>query len=315
MTPAEPDPPVPAAVIAPSTSLDKPGSPGGARHDPNSGTPDSPSQVRRAMRLARRHPMATIGIVILAGYILLGLVGPFLVGDPQMTDAAASMLPPSSAHLFGTDYYGRDVFARAVYAIRLDLPLGIGISVTALLIGSAIGVISGYFGGWVDSTIMRLVDVMLAFPGFILAMVLVVAIGESVFKVALAVCIAFIPQFIRITRASVLTERELEYVEGARLAGNGRWRIAFRHVWPNVIGPGLVQFTMVCGFSILNVAGLAFLGVGIHPPTAEWGVMVSEGASNILTGQWWTALFPGGMIVLAVMSMHFIGDELGGDER
>lgn len=268
--------------------------------------------VHAVLHQARRHPMAAVGVLILAVYALVAVVGPMFVADPQATDPANSMLPPSGAHLFGTDFYGRDVFARAVHATRLDLPLGIGISVTAMLVGSAIGVVSGYFGRWVDSVIMRLVDVMLAFPGFILAMVLVVAIGESVTKVAIAVCIAFIPQFVRITRASVLSERELEYVEGARLAGNGRWRIAFRHVWPNVIRPALVQFTMVSGFSILNVAGLAFLGVGIRPPTAEWGVMVSEGASNILTGQWWTALFPGAMIVLAVMALHFIGDELGG---
>lgn len=287
---------------------------------PESPPPTSEASVRasrraRLLRRARRSPLATVGVLILVVYALLALVGPFLVADPQATDAARSMLPPSSAHLFGTDFYGRDVFARAVYATRLDLPLGIGISVTAMLVGSAIGVVSGYLGGWVDTLVMRLVDVMLAFPGFILAMVLVVAIGESVAKVAIAVCVAFVPQFIRITRASVLSERELEYVEGARLAGNGRWRIAFRHVWPNVLRPALVQLTMVSGFSILNVAGLAFLGVGIRPPTAEWGVMVSEGASNILTGQWWTALFPGAMIVLAVMALHFIGDELGGERQ
>jgi len=263
----------------------------------------------------RRSPLATVGFAILGIYILVGLIGPIFVGNPQATDAAQSMLPPSGAHVFGTDFYGRDVFARAVYATRLDVPLGLGISVSAMFIGSAIGLVSGYFGGWVDSTIMRLVDVVLAFPGFILAMVLVVAIGESVFKVAVAVCIAFIPQFIRIIRGSVLSERELEYVEGALLAGNGRWRIAFRHIWPNVTRPALVQFTMVSGFSILNVAGLAFLGVGIRPPTAEWGVMVSEGASNILTGQWWTALFPGSMIVFVVMALHFIGDEFGRNNR
>jgi len=271
----------------------------------------APMGPHRLLHELRRRPMAATGVFILAAYILVGLIGPFLVADPQATHAAHSLLPPSGAHWFGTDQYGRDVFARAVNATRLDVPLGLGISISAMLIGSAIGLVSGYFGGWVDSTIMRLVDVMLAFPGFILAMILVVAMGESVFNVAVAVCIAFVPQFVRITRGSVLAEREMEYVEGARLAGNGPWRTAFRHVWPNVTQPALVQFTMVSGFSILNVAGLAFLGVGIHPPTSEWGVMVSEGAADILTGNWWTAFFPGVMIVLVVMALHFIGDELG----
>ncbi|MGC1213293.1 MAG: ABC transporter permease [Micromonospora sp.] len=269
-----------------------------------------PAQLpRRLGRELRARPFATVGFTILAGYLLLGLLGPLFVSDPRATDPSSTMLPPSAAHWFGTDTYGRDVFARAVYAARLDVMLGLTISVSAMLAGSAIGVIAGFFGGLVDEIVMRVVDIVLSFPGFILAMILVVAMGESVPKVAAAVAISFVPQFVRLTRASVLSERELEYVDGARLAGNSPWRTAFRHVWPNAMRPSLVQLTLVSGFSILNIAGLAFLGVGIRPPTPEWGVMVSEGAANTLTGQWWTALFPGAMIVGIVMALHFIGDE------
>jgi len=261
----------------------------------------------------RRNPLATIGFVILIGYVLLAIVGPAFVQSPIDTQPSAALRAPSSAHLFGTDTFGRDVFSRAIHSARLDLSIGIVIALAAMAIGSILGVVSGYWGGWVDEVIMRITDVVLAFPGFVLALILVAVIGNSVPNVVVAVTVAYIPYFIRLTRAEVLTQRELEYVDGARLAGNPPWRIAIRHVLPNSLTPAFVQATLVAGWSILTVAGLAFLGVGIRPPTAEWGVMVAEGASDIITGQWWTALFPGGMIVLAVMAFHFIGDEFGGD--
>jgi peptide/nickel transport system permease protein len=143
--------------------------------------------------------------------------------------------------------------------------------------------------------------------------VLVAVTGNGIPNVVIAVTAAYIPYFIRLTRAETLSQREMEYVDGARLAGNRPWRVAFRHVLPNSLRPSLVQATLVAGWAILTVAGLAFLGVGIRPPTPEWGVMVAEGTPDIITGQWWTALFPGGVIVLAVMAFHFIGDEFGGE--
>lgn len=263
---------------------------------------------------ARRNPLAAVGIVILALYLIVAIFGPVFVQSPIATEPSAALQAPSTAHLFGTDTFGRDVFARAVYSARLDLSIGIVIALAAMALGSLLGVISGYWGGWVDEVIMRITDVILAFPGFVLALILVAVIGNSIPNVAVAVTVAYIPYFIRLTRAEVLSQRELEYVDGARLAGNRRWRIAFRHVLPNSLTPAMVQATLVAGWSILTVAGLAFLGVGIRPPTAEWGVMVAEGAPDIITGQWWTALFPGGMIVLAVMAFHFIGDEFGGED-
>jgi peptide/nickel transport system permease protein len=261
----------------------------------------------------RRKPLATLGILILAIFVIVAIFGPMFVADPLTTSPNDALLPPSSEHWFGTDKFGRDVFARAVYSARLDLSVGIAIAVTAMAIGSTIGVIAGYWGSWVDETFMRFTDIVLAFPGFVLALILVAVLGNSIPNVMIAVTAAYIPYFIRLTRAEVLTQREMEYVDGARLAGNNRWRIAFRHVLPNSLRPSFVQATLVAGWSILTVAGLAFLGVGIRPPTPEWGVMVAEGAPDIITGQWWTALFPGGLIVLAVMAFHFIGDEFGGE--
>jgi peptide/nickel transport system permease protein len=266
------------------------------------------------LSLWRRKPLLIVGLVIMSLFVLVAVIGPFLVSDPRVTNPTNFYKSPSGSLLFGSDKFGRDVFARAVHAARLDISIGVIIAVLSMVIGSTIGVISGYFGGLVDEIMMRLTDMVLAFPGFVLALILVASVGNSVPNVVLAVTVAYIPYFIRLTRAQVLAERELEYVDGARLAGNSPWRIAFRHVMPNSLGPSFVQAALVAGWAILTVAGLAFLGVGIRPPTAEWGVMVAEGAPDIITGKWWTALFPGGMIVLAAMAFQFIGDELRGEE-
>lgn len=256
-----------------------------------------------------------VGTVILTLLVLLAVIGPFVTRDPLATDSQNVLQGPSWQYLFGTDTYGRDVFARATAAARLDLTIGVVIALLSMTVGSLLGVIAGFWGGAVDSVVMRFTDILLSFPGFVLALIMVTALGDSIPNVVIGVSVAFVPYFIRLTRAQVLRERELEYVGAARLAGNRSLRIAFRHVLPNSLGPSVVQATLVAGWAILDTAGLAFLGVGIRPPTAEWGVMVAEGANDVITGEWWTALFPGGLIVLAVLGFHFIGDELrGGSE-
>ena len=286
---------------------DVPGSPGGFM-------PPRIEGQAEVLPLVRRKPLAVAGMTILVVYVALAVAGPFFVGDPVATNPADALLPPSFGHIMGTDNFGRDVFARAVHSARLDLTLGAAIAICAMVIGSVVGVVAGYWGGAIDETLMRFTDIVLAFPGFVLALILVAVLGNSTLNVGIAVTAAFIPYFIRLTRGQALAERELEYVDGARLAGNRPWRVAFRHVLPNSLEPSLVTATLVAGWAILTVSGLAFLGVGIKPPTAEWGVMVSEGARDIDAGHWWTSLFPGGMIVLAVMAFHFIGDEFGGKE-
>ncbi len=272
------------------------------------------SRLRRGIDFLRKKPLLVMGFVLLGFFAVLAIVGPFLVGDPLSTDPANTFRPPSADHWFGTDQFGRDVFARSVNAARLDLTMGVIIATIAMVLGSTIGVIAGYFGGSTDEVLMRLTDVLLAFPGFVLALVLVAALSESILNVVIAVSVSFIPYFIRLTRAQVLKERELEYVDGARLAGSRPMRVAFRHVLPNSLAPSIVGATLVTGYAILTVAGLSFLSVGIQPPTAEWGVMVGEGAKDIITGEWWTSFFPGIMIVLSIMSFHFIGDEFAGKE-
>lgn len=271
-----------------------------------------PSRRSRTWAVLREHPLMLVGVVLLGVFLLLAVIGPLLSGDPLTTDGSAILQPPSADHWFGTDRFGRDIFARSVAAIRLDLPVGLVIALLAMVAGAVIGVIAGYWGGTVDELVMRATDVLLAFPGFVLALIIAAVLGDSVRNVIIAVAIAYTPHFIRLTRAQVLGEREREYVDAARITGNSSSRTAFRHVLPNSLRPALVQATLVTGWAILDVAGLAFLGVGIGPPTAEWGVMVAEGANDVITGQWWTALFPGAMIVLAVMAFHLIGDELEG---
>ena len=272
--------------------------------------PEEKSRTRKALLFMRANPLFSVGVTLLLSFVALAVLGPALVGDPLRTNPADMYSPPSADHWFGTDVYGRDVFARAVNAARLDLSIGLAIALVAMVIGSAIGVVSGYFGGRVDEIIMRMTDVLLAFPGFVLALIIVAALAESLLNVVIAVAAAYVPYFIRLTRAQALVEREQEYADAARLVGNKPFRVAFRHVLPNALRPALVSATLVTGWAVLTVAGLAFLSVGIQPPTAEWGVMVGEGAGDIITGEWWTSLFPGGMIVLAVMAFHFIGDDL-----
>lgn len=284
-------------------------------------TQQTRTQDARAVRgrprlgaVVRRYPMATTGVVILSFFVLVAVFGPFLVGDPLRTTQDV-LRPPSGSHPLGTDTFGRDVLTRSVVAARLDLVVGVIIAASAFVIGSALGVLAGYWGGAVDELVMRVTDVVLAFPGFLLALILVAALGDGVPYVVVAVAVAYSPYFVRLARSNVLSEREREYVDAARLAGNRRWRVAFFHVMPNAIGPALTQAALVAGWAILDVAGLAFLGVGIQPPTPEWGVMVAEGAGDVLSGAWWTALFPGALIVLLAMSFHLIGDDLQGRRR
>lgn len=269
---------------------------------------------RPLLRRAPQRPYLSAGLVILGVILAVGFIGPLVMGDPLDTDPMATLQSPSWSHPFGTDQYGRDVLTRAVHAARLDVGLGLATALSSMVVGTAIGVVAGFWGGRIGGFIMRAIDVLLAFPGFVLAMLLVAALGNTIPKVMLAVGLAFVPYFVRLSRAQVLSEREQEYVQGALLAGCSKRRVAFRHVLPNAIRPSIVQATLCAGWTILNVSGLAFLGIGIRPPTPEWGVMVSEGASDILVGKWWTSLFPGALIVLVVSAFHLIGDDLG-DER
>ena len=261
----------------------------------------------RARRFAgQRNALIGVGVLVMLG--VLTALAPWVLPSATSTDAVNTLQPPSADHWFGTDRFGRDVLSRTLNAIRLDLGLAIVVALTALAIGTVMGALAGYFGGWVDEVIMRFTDILAAFPGFVLALVITLSLGNSTTNAVIGVTVASIPSFVRLTRASALSERELDYVRAARISGTAGWRIALSHVLPNSIRSSVVQVSFVAGWAILNIAGLAFLGVGVQAPTAEWGIMVSDGSTDIVRGYWWTSVFPGMFILLAASAFHLIGD-------
>jgi peptide/nickel transport system permease protein len=264
----------------------------------------------RARRWSRpKHASLVAGLIAIGIILFLAIFGPLLVPfAPNTPDPAAVTAPPSSQHWLGTDQYGRDILSRVVAAARLDLAVALSITAIALTAGSLIGALSGYLGGTFDDVLMRFIDVLLAFPAFILALGITAMLGNETRFVVIAVAIAYTPYFVRLVRGEMLTLRESEFADAATCAGNGRPRIMLYHLLPNALPPALVQATLTLGWGILDVAGLSFLGVGITPPTAEWGVLVSDGAQYINSGQWWISVFPGLFILLAVLGFNLVGD-------
>jgi peptide/nickel transport system permease protein len=266
--------------------------------------------VQRIKRVLH-FPLFVFGIAILCFFLLIMVFGPSLSHhNPAAPDPRYTLGAPNSVYHFGTDKFGRDVMTRVIYATRLDLMIALVVSVLSFTIGSLIGGVVGYYGGWVDKVVMRIVDVMFAFPSFILAMAITSALGDTVQNVIIAIATAYTPYFIRLTRGEMLTVKTRQYADAAISVGNPGWRVALVHLLPNSLTPSLVQMTLVSGWAILDAAGLAFLGLGITPPTAEWGVMVSEGAQRIITGEWWVWLYPGAAIVLAAFAFNLVGDGL-----
>lgn len=260
---------------------------------------------------ARQNVLATVGAAIVLVALGATFIGPFFYTvDPLAVDPASTLTGPSAEHPLGTDTFGRDILSRALNAGRLDFFIAFSITGLALLAGSIFGALAGYAGGILDDVVMRLVDLMLSFPAFILALAITVMLGNRVVYVIGALAFAYTPYFVRLTRGEVLKIRDSEYADAARVVGNPAWRVALRHVFPNSVAPALVLGSIVLGWSILDASALGFLGVGIRPPTAEWGTMVSEGSANIATGEWWTWLFPGLAILLVVLAFNWIGDGL-----
>jgi peptide/nickel transport system permease protein len=267
--------------------------------------------LRRLVRLARRRPALVLGLTLVLVYVLMAVLGPQLTPyEPTQTDPRATYQPPSAGHPFGTDKFGRDMLTRVVYATRLDLAIAASVALSAFLIGSLIGGLAGYRGGWLDDAVMRVVDVLFAFPAFILAMAITGVLGDTVPNVIIAIAVAYLPYFVRLARSEMLKVRTHQYADAAVSIGNPGWRVMVVHLLPNALTPALVLVALVFGWAILDAAGLAFLGLGITPPTAEWGVMVSEGAQRIISGQWWVWLFPGVAIVLAALAFSLVGDGL-----
>ena len=272
----------------------------------------------RAMVLGRNlshafgaNRLTLVAVAILLLLLLCAAFGQFLVPyDPLMTDGTAKLMAPGAAHMFGTDALGRDIFSRVVVAARLDLGMAISAVALSFVLGLTLGAIAGYFGGLADRVIGRVMDTIMAFPLFVLAMGIVAALGNSVLNIIIATMIINLPFYCRFARAEVNVRRETGYVEAARMGGNRAPAVLVNHIVPNILPPMMVQASLNMGWAILNAAGLSFIGLGVRPPTPEWGIMVSEGASFIISGEWWTFVFPGAALVLAVFCFNLLGDGL-----
>jgi peptide/nickel transport system permease protein len=257
----------------------------------------------------KRHPSLTVGGVLAAIVVIVAIAGhiapPY---NPLAINPGHALAPPGPGHWFGTDQFGRDVFSRVLYGLGMDVTIGLIVAALAFAAGSAVGLVAGYLGGWIDDIVMRVVDIGMSFPSFLLALAIAVVVGNTIRNVIIAVTIAYVPYIVRLTRSGVLTARSADYVLGARAVGALRSRVMMLHILPNAVGPSTVQATLMAGWAILDVSGLSFLGVGIQPPSPELGVQVAQGASYITSGQWWISVFPGVAIVLAVLAFNFLGD-------
>lgn len=269
---------------------------------------DAPAR-RRLPRLGVRGGAWSVWLVGL--FLFLAVFGPMIVPyDPVATNTRVSLQPPSWAHLFGTDDVGRDVFSRVIAATRLDLMIALGAVLLSLGIGTALGAAAGWAGGWTDRIVSRTIDTIMGFPLFVLAVGIAAGLGNSVWSVVIATSVVNLPLYARTTRSEVNRRRSAGYVQAARLSGIGSFTIVARHILPNVAPILAVQASLNIGWAILNAAGLSFLGLGIRPPTPEWGILVADGADFLFSGEWWMFVFPGAMLVLAVLAFGGFGDWL-----
>jgi peptide/nickel transport system permease protein len=254
-------------------------------------------------------PGAVIGAVVILLFILIAIFAPVIAPFDPNEISRNRRDAPSSTHWMGTDELGRDVLSRVIYGARISLRVGLIAVSIGLVAGSVLGLVAAYFGGWLDAVIMRVIDVLLAFPGILLAIGIIAVLGPSLFNVMIAIGIELIPVYTRTARASTLSVKELEYVVGAKSIGGRSGRILFKHILPNIVAPLIVLATIGVAGSILTAAGLSYLGLGAQPPTAEWGAMLSASRS-FLRDAWWMATFPGLAIVLVVLSLNLFGDGL-----
>ena len=273
------------------------------------------AEFRNFLAFARRRPGFMFGLVVVVITVFLAMVGPYIAPyHPERALPGAGLQPPSAEHWMGTDVSGMDVFSRVISAPRIDLAIALSATVIAFVGGVLLGVISGFYAGArgvprvASEAIMRGADILQAFPVFIFALALVGFRGPGTENVIVALAFLNIPYFLRVTRGAVFQVRERPFVEAARCAGNKEVRIAFVHVMPNALGPALANVSPGIGFAILLTAALSFVGAGVPKPTPEWGSMISIGAPNMMTGQWWTALFPGLALGLTVLGYALVGD-------
>ncbi|MBX6374752.1 MAG: ABC transporter permease [Acetobacteraceae bacterium] len=268
------------------------------------------SPARRAVRRFLRHRIAVFGLAVIVVFVAVALLAPWIAPyDPVQTSWTAIRKAPSAAHWFGTDENGRDVLSRVIWGARASLMAGVVSVLVAVAIGVPIGLIAGFAGGWTDAVLSRIADAMLSVPFLILAIALAAFLGPALENAMIAIAITFSPVFVRLARGMALDAKSTDWVEAARALGNPPWRIAVRHVLPNIIPPLLVQGTLAIAEAIIAEAALSFLGLGQQPPAPSWGSMLNS-AQRFLENAPWLAIFPGAAIFLVVLSFNLVGDGL-----
>ncbi|AGK61238.1 ABC-type dipeptide/oligopeptide/nickel transport systems, permease component [Archaeoglobus sulfaticallidus PM70-1] len=263
------------------------------------------------LRVLLKNKLSIVGLSIIIALILIAILAPVLapypeqaMGEPNLKER---LQPPSPEHPLGTDDMGRDILSRVIYGARTSLMIGFSVVAIALLIGVPLGLIAGYVGRKIDLVIMRITDVFLAFPPLLLALLIATTLGRGMFNAILALALSWWPWYTRLMRGMVVSVKERPYVEAAKAMDIAEWKIMLRHVLPNSISPVIIQATMDIGSAILEAAGLSFLGLGVQPPTPDWGLMVSEG-KNYFLNYWWYPVFPGLAIFITVMAFNLLGD-------
>ncbi|MGH6943887.1 MAG: ABC transporter permease [Geminicoccaceae bacterium] len=269
----------------------------------------APSRGRSALRLLRR-PTARIGAAIVVAFLLLTVAAPLIVPyGPLDQDFVQPLAAPSAQHLLGTDQYGRDLLSRVIYGSRTALLSILVADGIALALGSTLGLVAGFYGGRLDSLVMRLMDVLLAFPYLLLALIIVAALGPSLLNSMIAIGIVYTPQYARLMRGQVLAARVQDFVQAAEALGASQLRLMLRHILPNSFTPILVMATLQAGTVVVETAGLSFLGLGAQPPSPDWGATLADGQGYFLTA-WWIATFPGLAILVVVLGFNLLGDAL-----
>ena len=267
------------------------------------------SASSRLYAVFARDRKSQFGILILTIFIISAILAPLIAPYDPNSMSLDMMLAPSSKHLLGTDDLGRDLFSRIIWGTQVSLFVGIVTVAISMLIGVLLGVLAGYYGGWIDMIIMRYIDLQWAFPNFIIAVYLVAVFGTGLLNIIVAISLAFLDDFARIARSMVLTLKEQQFIDAARVQGCSDLRIMLRHILPNSMAPIIVQATVSVSYAILGEASLSFLGLGVNVDTPTWGLILADGRSFI-SQAWWLGVFPGLAIMLVVLSINFIGDAL-----
>ena len=273
-----------------------------------------PSPTRQMMQAVFKafnaNKTSWIGLVIYLVIALMAIFAPLVTGqDPLEQDILARLKPPTEAHLFGTDYFGRDIYSRIVYGARLSLLIGLSSTALAMLIGSAIGMIAGWYGGRIDTLVMQIMDILLAFPSLILGLIIVAMLGPSILNIVIAIALTSIPPFARIARAPTIALKEREFIDACRALGYSDARILIVHILPNILPEILVMGSLWLANAIRTEASLAFIGLGVKPPAPTWGSMIREGFENILDSAW-LVIAPGGAILIVIFALNLLGDGL-----